>query len=79
MTRGEGRTNDKAGKTKSSRQPGEAPTTRRMGGAGTREADPLLDRARQLARIRAAEPTQRSLGSRGVRRGRSKKSRSYAR
>lgn len=72
MARGKGRKNESKGKTRVHREMGKAPTTGRAPGGGGREASPELDKARQMARMREAEPAQKSPFPRGASRRRTR-------
>jgi hypothetical protein len=65
MARGKGRKNESTGKARVNRDLGKGPATGRTGG-GAAEASPERDRARQMARMREAEPIQKKVHRRGA-------------
>lgn len=65
MARGKGRKNESRGKARVNRQLGKGPASGRTGG-GAAEANPELDRVRQQARQREAEPIQKRVHRRGA-------------
>ncbi len=65
MAPGKRRKNESAGTARTNRRRGTAPPTVRLLRAGSGEANPELDRARQRARKQQAAPIQRSTAARG--------------